>query len=105
MFLQKNSCRQKILEVANCSSGTHPVELAIVVFLIVISSLRAIKPTVGSGVFGSRRAFALRVIQASSCHTVEFAITQAGVLSDPVWGTTLGLRLSEWKFDRCGTGA
>ena len=85
------------------------LELAIVIFLIlingvlamaelaIVSSRRArLQALVDREVVGARRALALANDPGKFLSTVQIGITLVGVLSGAFSGATLGLRLGQW---------
>jgi putative hemolysin len=89
------------------------VELAVVLFLIVVNGLLAmselaiissrqsrLKAMVEREVHGARRALALATDPGRFLSTVQFGITLVGVLAGAFSGATIGSRLSEWLIAR-----
>ena len=89
------------------------VELAVVLFLIVVNGLLAmselaiissrqsrLKAMVEREVHGARRALVLATDPGRFLSTVQFGITLVGVLAGAFSGATIGSRFSEWLIAR-----
>src|SRR5688572_4376488 len=85
------------------------IEIAVVVFLILVNALLAmaelsvvssrrarLQTMVARNVIGSRRALALANDPGKFLSTVQIGITLIGVISGAFSGITIGVRLGQW---------